>query len=302
MKERYELINLIGEGGSGKVYRAYDSFLKRYVAIKILEIEDRVKISLLKREALITANLTHPFIVSLYDVGEINGKPFIAMELVEGKSLRETFLTRQISEEEVISMAVHILEALSYAHSKGVIHRDIKPSNILITSTGHPKLADFGIAKVLTAPWEFDSAVIGSPPYMAPEVIEGREYDHRADLFSLGVVLYETLTGRHPFRRNTYAETARAIKFETPPLPSLLNGKILKGWDFVISKAIAKHPDERYGTAEGFIADIKRLKEIEEKVRNGKDVIAFFRMDGLKKSERVFFLKAVEARRKRRKK
>lgn len=301
MTERYELINLIGEGGMGKVYRAYDNLLKRGIAIKILDIEEKEMIDALKREAVITANLSHPFIVSLFDVGEIRGKPFLAMELVEGRSLREIIIRRRLEEEEIIKIMTDLLSALSYAHSKSVIHRDIKPSNILITSSEHPKLADFGIAKVLHIPWRFDEEIIGSPFYMAPEVIEGLKYDHRADLFSMGVVLYEMLCGKHPFRKKTYNETIKAIKEESPPPPSLIRKEIMRGWDFVISRAIAKNPDERYQSAERFAEDIKRLKEIEKTMKGGKGAIAFVRVNETNRSHRVFAAKTREARKERKK-
>lgn len=301
MNERYELLNIIGEGGMGKVYRAYDNLLKREIAIKILELEEKGMVDVLKREALITANLTHPFIVSLFDVGEIREKPFIAMEYVEGKSLKEVMQTKTFEEEEIIKIALDLLSALSYAHSKGVIHRDIKPSNILITSSGHPKLADFGIAKALHLPWQFDEEIIGSPSYMAPEVIEGSKYDHRADLFSMGVVLYEILCGKHPFKKNTYNETIKAIKKEFPPPPSFIRKGIMKGWDFVISKAIAKNPDERYSDAEEFARDVNGLKEIEGSIRSGKGAIAFIKLKEANKSHRVFIAKTKEARKERKK-
>ena len=301
MSERYELLNIIGEGGMGKVYRAYDNLLKREIAIKILELEEKSMVDVLKREALITANLTHPFIVSLFDVGEIRRKPFIAMEFVEGKSLKEVMMTKIFEEEEIIKIALDLLSALSYAHSKGVIHRDIKPSNILITSSGHPKLADFGIAKAFHLPWQFDLEIIGSPSYMAPEVIEGSKYDHRADLFSMGVVLYEMLCGKHPFRKRTFSETIKAIKKEVPVPPSFIRKEIMKGWDFVISKAIAKNPDERYTDAEQFAKDIEGLKEIEGNVKGGKGAIAFIKLKEANKSHRVFIAKTKEVRKERKK-
>jgi serine/threonine-protein kinase len=301
VSERYELLNIIGEGGMGKVYRAYDNLLKREIAIKILELEEKNMVEMLKREALITANLTHPFIVSMFDVGELRGKPFIAMELVEGRSLKEVMKEKIFEEEEIIKLALDLLSALSYAHSKGVIHRDIKPSNILITSSGHPKLADFGIAKAFHLPWQFDEEIMGSPSYMAPEVIDGSKYDHRVDLFSMGVVLYEMLCGKHPFRKKTYGETIKAIKKETPPPPSFLKDGIMKGWDFVISKAIAKNPDERYQNAQQFAEDIKRLKEIGKKVRGRKDAIAFLKLEDTNKTHKVFITKTHEARKERKK-
>lgn len=296
MSERYELLNIIGEGGMGKVYRAYDNLLKREIAIKILELEGKNMVEILEREALITANLTHPFIVSMFDVGEIRGKPFIAMEFVEGRSLKDVMMEKIFGEEEIIKLALDLLSALSYAHSKGVIHRDIKPSNILITSSGHPKLADFGIAKAFHLPWKFDEERIGSPSYMAPEVIEGSKYDHRADLFSTGVVLYEMLCGKHPFRKKTYSETIKAIKKETPPPPSFMREGIMKGWDFVISKAIAKNPDERYQSAEQFAKDIEGLKELEKNIKGRKSAIAFLRLEDTNKTHKVFITKTHEAR------
>lgn len=284
--ERYEIRALIGKGGMGRVYKAYDRLLKRYIALKILNFEEPEGIELLKREALINAKLNHPFIVSVYDVGEINSKPFIAMEFVDGDSLRKVLNKKRFKPNEVIDIFSKILEAVAYAHENGVIHRDIKPTNILFTSTGHPKLVDFGIAKIIGQPWRMDEKVVGSPGYMAPEVSESRKYDKRADIYSLGVVLYEMLTGVHPFRHR---------KEEEFLAPSLVDNSIGRGWDYLFQKATAYHPEDRYQGAREFLRDLVRVKEI-----TGKDYKALGYVE-IKKKERTvsfFFHKSKSIRKK----
>lgn len=282
--ERYEIKSLIGKGGMGRVYKAYDRVLKRFIALKILNFENPEGVELLKREALINAKLTHPFIVSVYDVGEMNGKPFIAMEFVDGDSLRGILKKRSFSPNEVSDIFSKILEAVAYAHDKGVIHRDIKPTNILFTSTGHPKLVDFGIARIMGQPSIMDGKMVGSPGYMAPEVIEGKEYDERADIYSLGIVLYEMLTGVHPLRYRKRDEFL---------LPSLVDNSIGRGWDYLFQRATAFNPENRYQSAREFLEDLKMVNEI-----SGKNyrALGFVEIKGREKTVSIFFRKTKRMR------
>jgi serine/threonine protein kinase len=229
---RYTVMRKIGEGAMGQVFIAHDPILERNVALKVIAINPILarasRAEYLERfhtEAKASAKLDHPSIVKVYDAGQQNEEPWIAFQLVEGESLEDLLKRRsQLSVRRVVAFAIDIASALQHAHGWNIVHRDIKPANILIEAkTGVAKLADFGIVK---APWAAETQegnAVGSPGYMAPEQIEGGEVDHRADLFSFGVVLYQMLTGRHPFLRDTVATTAFATcKGEYRPISELV--------------------------------------------------------------------------------
>ena len=242
---RYTVMRKIGEGAMGKVFIAHDPILERNVALKVIAINPTLarasRAEYLERfhtEAKASAKLDHPSIVKVYDAGQQNEEPWIAFQLVEGESLEDLLKRRsQLSVRRVVAFAIDIASALQHAHGWNIVHRDIKPANILIEAkTGVAKLADFGIVK---APWAAETQegnAVGSPGYMAPEQIEGGEVDHRADLFSFGVVLYQMLTGRHPFLRDTVATTAFATcKGEFRPV-----SEIVKDVPPILEKAVRR--------------------------------------------------------------
>jgi len=227
----YRITAKLGEGGMGEVYRAHDQRLDRDVAIKVLpesvaEAADRL--ARFEREAKAVAKLAHPNILDVYELGDHEGRPFMATELLEGESLRELISEGGVTTGKAVEYARAIADGLAAAHEKGIIHRDLKPENVFFTTDGRIKILDFGLAKLKlpeadltteTPTATLDSApggLIGTVPYMAPEQVQGQPADHRSDIFALGVVLYEMLTDRRPFGGSTTVETAAAILKEDP--------------------------------------------------------------------------------------
>ncbi len=227
----YEILSLIGEGGMGQVYRARDTRLKRDVAIKVLP--DLVRpdaVERFQREAYAASALSHPHICAVHDVGDVEGRPYLVMELVDGQTLRAHGGGKPLAPAEVVAIAIQVADALAAAHSKGVIHRDIKPGNIMIAER-HVKVLDFGLAKQISAqeinqiqtvePLTAAGVLLGTPQYMAPEVLHGGPADVRSDLWSLGIVMYELLTGSPPFGGRSVVEISSAILRDQPrPLPA----------------------------------------------------------------------------------
>lgn len=254
---RYELRDRIGEGAMAEVYRAYDPGIDRVLAIKLLKPELRVNdeyAGRFLREAKAAGALSHPSIVTIYDVGEADGHAYIAMELLDGEPL-DAIVERgeAMPAEAVLAIAEQLADALGYAHNAGVIHRDIKPSNIMLASDGRSiKLLDFGIARVADAE-AADAAlktqigqVLGTPRYMSPEQVLGRALDGRSDLFSVGVVLYELITGRHAFTGSSAATLALQITQQNPRPIAELQPQCPGGLRFIIEKLIAKRPERRF--------------------------------------------------------
>jgi len=229
----YEILAPIGAGGMGEVYRARDPRLRRDVAIKILQetIASGSAWDRFKREARAASALSHPNICAVYDVGEASGRPFLVMELLEGKTLRDFTGKQPVEPNTAVALGLQIADALEAAHAKGIAHRDIKPGNIMVTGRGHVKVLDFGLAKYV-AVGEVDETrtlesltaagtLMGTPHYLSPEVLQGRPADARSDLWALGVVLYEMLSGRRPFLGSTMFQVSSAILREEPsPLPA----------------------------------------------------------------------------------
>ena len=262
--DRYQVEARIGAGGMAEVYRGFDSVLNRTVAIKVLApnfARDTSFVARFRREAQAAARLNQPNIVAVYDTGADDGTQFIVMEFVEGRTLGE-FLEagRRPTPVQSAEIARKICTALSAAHAQGVVHRDIKPGNVMVTRDGTVKVMDFGIARVLgpeTAPQT--SAVLGTASYLSPEQAQGSPVDARTDIYSLGVVLYEMLTGRPPFMGDTPVAVAYKQVNETPVVPSQLNADVPARLDAVVMKALSKNPSNRYQTAEEFSADLDRV-------------------------------------------
>ncbi|HUV12282.1 MAG TPA: protein kinase, partial [Acidobacteriota bacterium] len=256
---RYEVGKKIGRGAMGEVFLAEDKLLTRKVALKFiladLEQDDSAKRRLF-REARAAASLDHPYICKVYDTGILEGRTFIAMEYLEGKTLKERLAEGALSQSDALRIGREMAEALEVSHRKGVVHRDIKPSNIALTEQGHVKITDFGIAKRLqtgegnqqewTATLTKDASTLGTLPYMSPEQVKGQQVDPRSDIFSLGVVLYECLTGTHPFRRPTQPETITAILSEAPSFSTKEARALPESLQLALTKMLAKEREHRF--------------------------------------------------------
>jgi serine/threonine protein kinase len=275
MVGHYRIVEKIGAGGMGEVYLAEDTQLDRRVALKFLPphlCQDEDCRKRFKREAQAAAKLSHPNIVTIHEVGEYQDRPYFVMEHVEGLSLQEFSSDRNPSIEEILELSIQICEGLNDAHEKGVTHRDIKPSNILIDSHGRVKIVDFGLASVIgTDQLTRTGSTLGTIGYMSPEQVQGKNVDHRSDLFSLGVVLYEMITGRLPFRGDTEAATMNSVINEIPePLSRYKSGVSGKLQD-IVSKLLEKDPSLRYQSAAGLISDLKTLAR-DQLSDSGKEV------------------------------
>jgi serine/threonine-protein kinase len=265
--ERYELNHLIARGGMAEVYRAHDRLLDRPVALKVLFPElsvDRSFVERFRREAQAAANLSHPNIVPVFDWGEDTGTYFIVMEYIDGRPLSSILKSAgPLSAERTADIGAHVAAALGYAHKHGVIHRDVKPGNVLITDDGHVKVTDFGIARAINTEESLTQtgAVMGTATYFSPEQAEGLGVDARSDIYSLGVVLFEMVTGRPPFLGESPVAVASKHVRDHPPAPRELNPQIPPTFEAIILKSMAKDPAHRYATAEELRADLLRFNE-----------------------------------------
>lgn len=266
----YKIEAQVGAGGMGEVYRAFDEKLRRKVALKILPSEFTSNDERVKRfemEARAISSLNHPNIVTIYDVGNFEGINYIATEFVEGKTLRD-LMGGQFKIRNIIINSIQICDALSAAHSEGIIHRDIKPENIMIRKDGYAKILDFGLAKLTEVGSDTlrdfakttEGVIIGTPAYMSPAQISDEQIDHRTDLWSCGVVLYEFLTGKNPFKGANRQETFEAILSKNPPPCSSLNPDIPEELDRILAKLLEKDPALGYQSAIDLRADLKRVK------------------------------------------
>ena len=257
--DRYTLESEIARGGMGTVFRAHDEVLARRVAVKVLHenlSRDDDFLERFRREALSAARLTHPNIVAIYDTGSDRGdddveRHFIVMEFCGRGTVGQLLAEGPLDPDRVTAIGRIVCEALAYAHQHGIVHRDVKPANILITDDGNLKVADFGIAKAAFAGGDLTTtgAVLGTVTYISPEQAKGLEPDARSDLYSIGIVLYELLTGRPPFTGDTQIVTAMQHLREEPPPPRGLRGGIPRGLENVILTALAKDPDDRFPSA-----------------------------------------------------
>ncbi len=278
----YRVLERLGGGGMGVVYRAQDTRLGREVALKFLPDElarDRQAIERIQREARAASSLNHPNLCTIYDIDEYDGRPFIAMELLEGETLKHRISGRALPLDEVVGCGVQLAEGLAAAHAKGIIHRDIKPANIFLTRSGQLKILDFGLAKVtsrlglpeavgvtamatagleehLTSP----GASLGTVAYMSPEQARGEPLDTRTDIFSFGAVLYEMATGQLPFPGSSAAVIFEGILSRAPVPPARLNSAMTPELERVIARAMEKEPVARYASASAIAEDLKRLR------------------------------------------
>lgn len=256
----YRILAPLGQGGMARVYRAYQESLEREVAIKVLPpwyAADRNFVERFNLEAKLVARLSHPNIVTVHDASEQNGHLYIVMQLVDGGTLKHRMdqlhaQRHTMDALEAVPIFIQLADALNYAHEQGVVHRDVKPVNVLMDRPGRPILSDFGIAKVLAstnASLTRPGAGVGTPEYMSPEQCLGGAVDGRADIYALGALLFETLTGQTPFLGENYPTLAHSHIYEAPPRPTLLNPSISPPLEQIILIALMKNPAQRYQRA-----------------------------------------------------
>jgi TolB-like protein/tetratricopeptide (TPR) repeat protein len=284
----FEVLGLIGSGGMGEVYRARDTRLGRDVAIKVLPAEfasDPERLRRFEQEARAVAALDHPNILAIHDVGSHVGSPYLVTELLEGESLRDRLRSGSLPVRKAVETAVQIAQGLAAAHEKGIVHRDLKPGNVFITKDGHVKILDFGIVKLLPPRTPEEAArattvveatargtTLGTVGYMSPEQVRGQRVDHRTDMFSFGAVLYEMLSGRSPFLRDTAADTSSAILHEDPPALAGTVRNISPTIEGIVTRCLEKSPEDRFQSAGDLAHDLSATMAETSSARPGSVV------------------------------
>src|ERR1700689_1990189 len=280
----YEILSPLGAGGMGEVYRARDSRLNRDVAIKILPTSfsaDPDRLQRFAQESRAAAALNHPNILSIYDIGEDRGAPYVVSELLEGETLRERLRNGALTSRKALDYAQQIARGLAAAHEKGIVHRDLKPENIFITDDGRAKILDFGLAK-FTRP-EADSSgdaptqqiatdagtVMGTVGYMAPEQVRGKSADSRSDIFAFGAILYEMLSGKRAFHGDSAVDTMSAILKEDPPDLAETDRNVSPALERVVRHCLEKNPAERFQSAPDVAFNLEALTDISTSGRVG---------------------------------
>lgn len=265
---RYEVVGELGQGAMGVVYKAKDPLIDRVVAIKTinlgLALEEKEEYEgRFYQEAKAAGRLSHPNIVTIYDVGKNGDVAYIAMEFLQGRELRDILNDdRLLSVDQVLDIAVQVAQGLAYAHEHDIVHRDVKPSNVMVVRDGHVKITDFGIARMASSAVRTQTGmVLGSPKYMSPEQVMGKAIDQRSDIFSLGVVLYEMMTGLAPF----HGDNVNAIMYQTlnaiPAAPNSLNPAVPEMLNFIVAKALAKKLEDRYQNAQELAVDLRACRD-----------------------------------------
>ncbi|HEV7562225.1 MAG TPA: PASTA domain-containing protein [Solirubrobacterales bacterium] len=253
---RYRILRRLGSGGMADVWLAEDTHLQRQVALKVLHrhfSQDREFVARFQREAEAAAALQHPNIVSVYDRGQVDGTSYIAMQYVEGPTLKE-LIDRGLSPEQAVALIRQVLEAARAAHRHGIVHRDLKPQNVIVDGEGKAVVTDFGIARAGVSEITQTGSVMGTPHYLSPEQAQGFEVTSVSDLYSIGVLLYEALTGRVPFEGESAVAIAMKQVSETPQRPSSINPRVSPALDAVVMRALEKEPGQRFQSADAFIA------------------------------------------------
>jgi serine/threonine protein kinase len=280
--KHYRIEEFIGQGGMGVVYRARDTRLNRPVAIKLLSpalVASSERRNRFVQEARAAAALSHPAIAQVYDIDEVDGRLFIVMEYIDGRSVGRLITDRELDLLSAVEIALQVTEGLAKAHEAGILHRDIKSDNIMVTRDGHAKLLDFGLAKLME-PGSSDAVlpadplrtltkdagrtlpglVVGTIPYMSPEQARGKDLDARSDLFSLGIVLYEMVTSELPFKGDTPLDTMHAIAYEEARPVTIVRRNLSPQVHRIVSRCLRKRPEDRYPDAQALASDLKRLK------------------------------------------
>jgi serine/threonine protein kinase len=280
----YEILSSLGAGGMGEVYRARDARLNRDVAIKILPTSfssDPDRLQRFAQESRATAALNHPNILSIFDIGEDRGAPYVVSELLEGETLRDRLRNGPLTSRKAIDYAQQIARGLAAAHEKGIVHRDLKPENLFITNDGHAKILDFGLAKFtrLEADLSDESptiqvateagTVLGTAGYMSPEQVRGKPADSRSDIFSFGAILYEMLSAKRAFPGESAADTMSAILKEDPPDLAETNRNVSPALERIVRHCLEKNPAERFQSARDVAFNLEALTDISSSTRGG---------------------------------